>query len=120
VVGRDEFRRVLRQWNDVLSRWDAKLRQELTTEELSALHAGLPDCFESFTRIYCELLPALERTPPEDNATAHDLLHDIGSVSGDLAHIRSHIAAAERGFEVLLRILGERAGPYGVGSSGNR
>ena len=105
----ESFRRVLAQWNRVLARWDAELQTKLSQDDLSALYASLPDCFASFTRIYDDLLPALEQTPTADHGQAHDRVHDIGSAAGELQHIKAHIAAAERGFAVLLKFLGERA-----------
>ena len=105
-----DVQRLRKQWNALLSRWDAELSTKLTADELSALYACLPDCFESFSRIYYDILPALEQMPAGDAATAHDHLHDIGSPAGQLEHVRSHIAAAEKGFEVLLKLLGESAG----------
>ena len=106
---REDFPHVVAQWNRVLARWDAELRTKLSADELSALYACLPDCFASFSRIYDDLLPALEQTPAVDHGRAHDHLHDIGSAAGELQHIRAHIAAAGRGFDVLLKFLAARS-----------
>ncbi len=38
-----------------------------------------------------------------------DLFCDIGGTSGELEHIRSHVADARKAFDVLLRLLDEKS-----------
>lgn len=108
-----ELRKILGQWNEIiLAPWDDELAQRLSELDHSALHSCIPDCFESFYRIYHEILPAIAQTPA-DNAdnydTLHDHFYDLGGIAGALEHIKSHIIDARTGFDVLLRLLAEKA-----------
>ena len=101
---------IRRVWRDVIvTPRNEELATTLSPLEYSALHSCIPDCFESFHKIYDDLLPALAETPGDDHAKLHDLLYDIGGIAGELEHIREHIQAARKGFDVLLRLLADQA-----------
>ncbi len=105
-----ESREIRRAWQDYIrERWHAQLASRLSPIELGALYSCIPDCLEGFQQVYSELLPNLLHCSPGDYASQHDLLSDIGGVAGSLEHVRNHIGAARRGFDVLLKLLADRA-----------
>ena len=106
----EEFRKLLTQWNDtILAPWHQELAEKLDEVELSALYSCIPDCFESFYEVYYELLPALVRTQPNDFEKLFDYTHDIGGIGGSLEHIKSHITDARKGFDVLIKLMEQKA-----------
>lgn len=108
----DNFQKVLHDWQQtVIGPWHRELSEKLTEVELSALYSCIPDCLESFHKIYYELLPALVRMPSGDHDKLFDCLYEIGGISGSLEHIRSHIMDARKGFDVLLKLLEDNAVP---------
>ncbi len=97
-------------WQDYLhERWHTQLADRLSPVELSALYSCIPDCLDSFQQVYTDLLPNLFRCPSQDYGSQHDVLSDIGGVAGSLEHVRNHIMAARRGFDVLLGVLADKA-----------
>jgi hypothetical protein len=105
----DPQERIRHTWQAILDPLRDILEPHILPTDRSALYASIPDCYESMQRICDELLPALARTARTDYATLHDLLFDIGGATGELEHIRGHIAAAQGAFDVLLKALARKA-----------
>lgn len=111
TMGREhQIEKLHEQWDRVLSPYREALSQKLTEVELSALYSWLPDCFDSFTKVYHELIPALSEVPAGDSERILDLLYDIAGTAGEMDHIKSHLLDAEKGFKALLEILEELEG----------
>jgi hypothetical protein len=103
---------IRRGWQEsVRGQWHEELEARVSEVELGALYSCIPDCYEEFQKIYSDLLPALLHTSSEDVGGQHDLLADIGGVAGRLEHIKDHIVAARKAFDVILRLLAERSEP---------
>lgn len=107
-----EFRKLLVQWQQgVLGPFHEELAKRLSSEELSALHSCIPDCFESFRTIYKVQLPILFKAiKTNDHATILECVHGIGGVVGGLEHVKAHIVDARKGFDELLKLLDELSG----------
>jgi hypothetical protein len=107
----EQYRKVNRLWHDVLEPFRTDLTQHLSELEFSYLANVVGECFDYFHRTYYETLPVLAQVRSDDFDTLHDRVYDIGGVAGALAMIEEHIAAARPGFDVLLRLLADRATP---------
>ena len=87
-------------WNSLLVRERNALN--ITDLEFSALSSWVIDCYQSFERIYNELLKKIGNSEREEAGLLHDYVSEIFF---DLNHIKEHIEAAEKGFLELMRVL---------------
>jgi hypothetical protein len=81
------------------------LAQHLSEVQLSALYSCIPDCIELFHDIYYRILPALREIAPSDYENLGEEISNLGGLASTLAHIKEHLAEAEEGFAVLLRLI---------------
>jgi hypothetical protein len=107
----EQYRELNRVWHQVLEPFRADLTQQLSELEFSHLANVIGECFDYFHRIYYENLPSLAQVRPDDFDALHDRVYDIGGLAGALTMIEEQIVAARPGFEVLLRLLADRATP---------
>ena len=98
-----------RLWHQLLEPFRTDLAAQLTELELSYLTNVLGECYDRFHKIYYEIIPLLAATPPDDLDRLHECVYGIGGVGGALVDVEEQVIASRSGFDVLLRILAERA-----------
>lgn len=107
----EQYRDMNRLWHQVLEPFRADLSQQLSELEFSYLANVIGECFDYFHKIYYDILPSLAQVNPDDFDALHDRVYDIGGLAGALAIIEEQIVASRPGFDVLLRMLADRATP---------
>jgi hypothetical protein len=99
-----ELHILIQVWNSILEANQSVLAKKLSELDLSALSSWVGDCLESFYDIQ-RLLQELRNAAPDNRELTHDNVVDIFA---ELDHIKNHIIDAEKGFSVLINILGEK------------
>jgi hypothetical protein len=107
----EQYREMKRLWLQVLEPFRGELAEQLSELEFSRLVNVVGECFDRFSEVYYEILPALVRVRQGDFDALHDRVYDIGGVAGAFAMIEEQIAGARAGFDVFLRLLADRATP---------
>ena len=107
----EQYRNMNHLWHQVLEPFRSDLTRQLSEVEFSNLANVIGECFDYFHRIYYEILPALVPVQADDFDALHDRVYDIGGVAGAFAMVEEQIVAARPGFDVLLRMLADRATP---------
>lgn len=102
----EKFKLITQTWNKLIENNQKALSQTLSELNLSALNSWAGDCFQSFEKIYFNLLEEIRNAAPDN----YDLIHDnVVDIFWQLDHIKKHIIDAEKGFSELMSLLAKKA-----------